>query len=161
MLPSPLCAVVEDRSGVAAMEFAVIGTVVVALLLPIADVASLALTYMRTFQAMRNLAAYAQYNPPPDITAPTTWPSLPNTMTGFSVTPQASTVAPAQSGPGAVIGINITVLCGDPPGAACTAADAANAAKPKWYSLSANLKLDPMYLAALTGGVISYAERFQ
>jgi hypothetical protein len=151
----------SDRHGVATMEFAVIGTLVIALLLPISDVAALALTYMRTFQAMRNVAAYAQYNPPPDITAPTDWPNLPNTMEGFSVAAQSSTAAPAASPPGSSIGINITVLCGDPPGAACTAADVANAAKQKWYYLSARLRLDPLYLAGLTGGVISYSERFQ
>lgn len=143
------------------MEFAVIGMFVVALLLPISDVASVAITYMRTFQAMRNLVAYAQYNPPPDITAPTTWPRLPNTMAGYAVSAQSGTAAPAKSAPGSVIGINITVLCGDPPGAACTAADAANAAQPKWFYLTANLQLDPLYLVTLTGGVISYSERFQ
>jgi hypothetical protein len=147
------------------MEFGILAGVIILLLLPIADVAAAAITYIRVDQAMRNVAAWAQYNPPPDITDPATWPNLPNNMSGFAVSAQATTSpTPAASAPGSTISIYITVSCGDPPGVgvkprACTAAEAADYASVKWYSLSANVQLKPIFLTSL-GGVLSYSERF-
>jgi Flp pilus assembly protein TadG len=148
---------VVDRRGVAAMEFAIVGLFMIALLLPISDVASAAITSMRAYQAMRDVAAYAQYNPPPDVTSPATWPNLPSSMPGYSVTPQSTITAPSPSVPGSTLAINITVLCGAPPGGPCLSASTT----PKWFYLTANLQFTPMYLRSLTGGVISYSERFQ
>ena len=156
----------SDRRGVAAMEFGILSAVIILLLLPIADVAAAAITYIRAYQAMRNVAAWTQYNPPPDLTTPATWPRLANipVMSGFAVTPQASTVAPPQpSTPGDTVNIYITALCGDPPGAACSALDAQTPTTPKWFYLSASVKMNPIFLTApvFKGGTISYSVRFQ
>jgi hypothetical protein len=145
------------------MEFGILAGVIILLSLPIADLAAAAITYIRVDQAMRNLAAWVHYNPPPDITNPATWPSLVSVakpMSGFAVVAQATTSPPAASAPGSTISIYITVRCGDPPGAACTPADVANSASVKWYALSANVQLNPIFLSSLTGGVLSYSERF-
>jgi hypothetical protein len=146
------------------MEFGILSAVIILLLLPIADVAAAAITYIRAYQAMRNVAAWTQYNPPPDLTTPATWPRLANipVMSGFTVTPQASTGAPPQpSTPGGTINIYITALCGDPPGAACSAA--AGPTTPKWFYLSASVKMNPIFLnlPVLKGGTISHSVRFQ
>ena len=118
------------------------------LLLPIADVAAAAITYIRAYQAMRNVAAWTQYNPPPDLTTPATWPRLAqhSSHVGFRGDASSSTVAPPQpSTPGDTVNIYITALCGDPPGAACSAA-AADPTKPKWFYLSASVKMNPIFL---------------
>jgi hypothetical protein len=156
----------SDRRGVAAMEFGILSAVIILLLLPIADVAAAAITYIRAYQAMRNVAAWTQYNPPPDLTTPATWPRLANipVMSGFVVTPQASTGAPPQpSTPGGTVNIYITALCGDPPGAACSAAAAQTPTTPKWFYLSASVKMNPIFLnlPVLKGGTISHSVRFQ
>ena len=58
-----------DRRGAAAFEFLIIAAFLIfVLLLPIADVAVAALRYMQVKQAMRDLGAFVQYNPPPDLT---------------------------------------------------------------------------------------------
>ena len=58
-----------DRRGAAAFEFIIIAAFLIfVLLLPIADVAVAALRYMQVRQAMRDLGAFVQYNPPPDLT---------------------------------------------------------------------------------------------
>jgi Flp pilus assembly protein TadG len=150
----------SDRRGVAAMEFGILAGVIILLLLPIADLAAAAITYIRVDQAMRNVAAWAQYNPPPDITTPATWPNLRNNMSGFAVSAQATTSPPAASAPGSAISIYITVRCGNPPGAACNAADAASPTTVRWYYLSTNVQLNPIFLTGLTGGVLTYSERF-
>ena len=81
-------------------------------------------------------------------------------MSGFAVTPQASTGAPPQpSTPGDTVNIYITALCGDPPdGAACS-----DPTKPKWFNLSASVKMNPIFLnlPVLQGGTISHSVRFQ
>lgn len=146
------------------MEAGILGLLLVGLLLPISDVAAAALTYMRTYQAMRNVAAYALYNPPADVTKPdTTWPRLPNAMPGFTITPVSSalaTSAPSASIPGATISIWITVLCGDPTAASVTC-DPTNPAIPKWFYLISNVSLKPIFLTGLTGGRMYYSQQFQ
>jgi hypothetical protein len=148
------------------MEFGILAGVIILLLLPIADVAAAAITYVRAYQGMRNVAAWTQYNPPPDLTTPATWPRLANipVMPGFAVTPRASTVPPPQpSTPSGTIDIYITVLCGDPPGAACSTAAAQTPTTPKWFYLSASVKMNPIFLnlPILKGGTISHSVRFQ
>jgi hypothetical protein len=164
----------SDRRGVAAMEFGILGTVLLLLLLPISDVASEALAFTGVKQTMRNIVAGIQYSAPPDITNPasTTLPWNPTngiTLSGYTVTPQApscfSTSNPSCIPPQSSIGnitIYITTLCGDPGGAAaCTSADATNASRPKWYYLSANVRLSPIFLSGMTGGAVTYSERIQ
>lgn len=152
---------VSDCRGVAAMEAGILGLFIIALLLPISDVAAAALTYMRTYQAMRNVAAAVAYNPPPDLNSPTTaWNSLPTTMSGYTITAKlAPTSPPPASRPGASVPIYITVLCGDPssPLASCPS----DATTPKWYYLVSNVQLTPMFLTGLTGGPLTYVQQFQ
>jgi Flp pilus assembly protein TadG len=157
----------SDRRGVAAMEFGILAGVIILLLLPIADVAAAAITYIRVDQAMRNVAAWAQYNPPPDITKPATWPKLPNSMSGFAVVARADNSPPAASAPSGTISIYVTVRCGVPPGAACTATDASTLTTVRWYYLSTKVLLNPIFLPRRLGGVFdasghafSYSERF-
>jgi hypothetical protein len=149
------------------MEFGILAGVIILLLLPIADVAAAAITYIRVDQAMRNVAAWAQYNPPPDITTPATWPNLPNSMSGFAVVAQADTSPPAASAPSSTISIYVTVRCGVPPGAACTTTDASTLTTVRWYYLSTKILLNPIFLPRSLGGVFdtsgyafSYSERF-
>jgi hypothetical protein len=156
-----------DQRGVASMEAGILGFFLVALLLPISDVAAMAVTYMRTYQAMRDVAAYAVLNPPPNITAPATWPTLPSTMSGFSIAPKAATTNPPSAAtPGATIPIFVTVGCGDPPAVgtkpvACTAADVTSLTTPKWVYVLSAVQLNPMFLTGLTGGSLSFSQEFQ
>ena len=58
-----------DRRGAAAFEFLIVAAFLIfALMAPIADVGVAALRYMQVRQAMRDLGAFVQYNPPPDLT---------------------------------------------------------------------------------------------
>lgn len=116
-----------DRSGVAAVEFAVVFPVMLALLLPTTDIALVALRRIEAFQAMRSLAAYAQFNPPPDITnasSTAAWAqNLASRIPGYTITPQ--------------------VLCGD----AASPCSSSNTASPKWVRLSTNVTVQPIVLS--------------
>jgi hypothetical protein len=148
-----------------AFEFLVIATFLFSfLLLPIADVGIGALRYMQVTQAMRDLGALVQYNPPPDLTSDLTiagaWPTLPTTVGTFSVTIGA--VFPASENQ-----INITVSCGTLPttgaaaGPACTSADLSNPSTPKYVWMGAVVKLNPIVIKTFTGGNLGYTERLQ
>jgi Flp pilus assembly protein TadG len=127
---------IKDQRGVAAMEFGVIGLFMIALLLPIADLASAALQYVGAYQSLRDLGAYAQYHVPPDVTNTATW-SLP-TITGHVIT--------------------TAVMCGS----AAAVCSATNTASPKWFNFSTNITLAPMFLTSMAGTyTIYYSERFQ
>lgn len=164
-----LKALIADRRGVAAMEAGILGSFLLLLLLPISDAASQALTMMRVKQTMRNIGSFVQYNPPPDITNPASttavWrPTSGLTLTGYTVRPVSPACMPGclpAASPPANVTIWITVMCGDPPGAACTAAAQSNPAIEKWYYMSANVALTPMFLAGMTGGPVNYSERYQ
>ena len=151
-----------DRRGVAAFEFLIIAAFLLfVLLLPIADVAVAALRYMQVRQAMRDLGALVQYNPPPDLTtfSAATWTTLPATVGTFTVT--IGTGFPTSENQ-----INITVSCGTPPngaaaGPACTAADLTNHSTPKYVWMGAVVKLNPIVIKTITGGNLGYTERLQ
>ena len=87
----------SDWRGVSAVEFAVIAPVMVALIVPIADIGQAVITYISTYQSLRDAAAFALVNTPPDLTADLTayyqnkvptWPS------GISVYACRDTVCP-------------------------------------------------------------------
>jgi Flp pilus assembly protein TadG len=59
---------ISDRRGIAAVEFAIIATVMTSLLIPLTDIGIAAATYIISYQALRTTGAYAMYNPPPDLT---------------------------------------------------------------------------------------------
>ena len=149
-----------DRRGAAAFEFLIVAPFLFALLLPIADVGVAALRYMQVKQAMRDLGAFVQYNPPPDLTAfsADTWKTLPATVGSF-------TVAIGTAFPTSETQINITVSCGTPvngaAGPACTAANMANLSTPKYVWIGAVVKLNPIVITTLTGGPLVYTERLQ
>jgi hypothetical protein len=151
-----------DRRGAAAFEFIIIAAFLIfVLLLPIADVAVGALRYMQVKQAMRDLGAFVQYNPPPDLTAfsAATWKTLPATVGAF-------TAAIGTGFPTSETQINITVSCGTPvngaaAGPACTAADMANLSTPKYVWMGAHVTLNPIVIKTLTGGPLGYTERLQ
>jgi Flp pilus assembly protein TadG len=151
-----------DRRGVAAFEFLIIAAFLFVLLLPLADVGVATLRYMQVRQAMRDLGAVVQYNLPPDLTIPGTWPSppLPSTIGTYSVT--NDTVFPTSE-----TQINITVSCGTPvndgavAGPACTSADLANPSTPKYVWMGAVVKLTPIFIKTMTGGNLGYTERLQ
>jgi hypothetical protein len=63
----------EDCRGVAALEFSVIVTLLVLLLMPITDFARAASQYLQAYQRLREVGAYVQYNPPPDPNNASTW----------------------------------------------------------------------------------------
>ncbi|GKQ49719.1 TadE/TadG family type IV pilus assembly protein [Bradyrhizobium sp. Ce-3] len=150
-----------DRRGVAALEFVLIaGFLFFALLIPIGDVAVGALRFMQVKQGMRDLGAFVQYNPPPDLTNAATWPALPSTVGTFTV--KIGTAFPTVENQ-----INVTVSCGTPPtvgaaaGAACTTANMSDPSTPKYVWMGAVVKLKPFVIKSLTGGNIGYAERLQ
>jgi len=161
-----------DRRGVAAMELGIVAMFLVLLMLPIADVAVAALTYMRVEQAMRNVGGFVQYNPPANAIHPETAWTIPG-MDGYSIQPIASTsiTPPTASEPGETTTINITVLCGEPPtdGSAVTPCTANDPTQPKYFFMIANVRLHPFMeslhlldsTAGLTGGTITYTERYQ
>jgi Flp pilus assembly protein TadG len=149
-----------DRRGVAAFEFLIVAAFLLfVLLLPIADVGVAALRYMQARQAMRDLGALVQYNPPPDLTtfSAATWTTLPAKVGTFTVA--IGTVFPTSE-----TQINITVSCGTPgatAGPACTTADMANLSTPKYVWMGAVIKLNPIIIKTMTGGNLGYTERLQ
>jgi hypothetical protein len=149
-----------DRRGAAAFEFIIIAAFLIfVLLLPIGDVAVAALRYMQARQGMRDLGALVQYNQPPDLKNPGTWPTLPTTVGKFSVT--TGTVFPASENQ-----INITVSCGTPvngaaAGPACTSADLIDPSTPKYVWMGAVVILNPIVIKTFTGGNLGYTERLQ
>lgn len=88
----------RDTRAVSAVEFAVAASVMVALLLPITDIGIAALTYISAYQSVRNVADYAAYNPPPDLTAISTnylQQELPPNTTVIACGDTACTTPPA------------------------------------------------------------------
>jgi Flp pilus assembly protein TadG len=77
----------RDRKGVAAVEFAIIVPVLIALLLPIADVGIAAMSYISAYQSVRDAAAYAMYNPPKDLN------NIPTTYLSQQLPPNTSVIA--------------------------------------------------------------------
>jgi hypothetical protein len=125
---------VADRRGMAALEFAIIATVMVGLFLPLSDLAIAAIQYVGAYQGLRDLGAYAQYHAPADVTDLTAW-TLP-TITGYT--------------------INTTIMCGT------LACSSTNTVSPQWFVFSTNIRLTPMFLTALAGTyTVVYSERFQ
>src|SRR3954449_384736 len=60
--------VLFDTRGAAAVEFAVIAPVMLAMLLPLADLGVAAVRYVGAYEQLRSVGAYAAAHPPADIT---------------------------------------------------------------------------------------------
>jgi hypothetical protein len=151
----------KSRRGTAALEFVIVASVLLfSFLFPIGDLAVAGLTYIRTKEAIRELGAFAQYNPPSDLTdvSSKNWTNLPTKVGDF-------TVAIGTQFPTGTKTINITVSCGTPPsngvvaGAACTSANLTDHSVPKYVWMGSKVTLSPMVLKTLTGSNISYTER--
>jgi Flp pilus assembly protein TadG len=134
----------RDRHGIAALEFALIMPVVIALFVPIADVGMAALQYMTAYQSVRTAGAYARYHPPTDITdlAAGSWKT-----TVLGMLPPGSAVH---------------AKCGDPDSAPIADCSTANLAQPRWFEFSTIVNLDPLIVESLRGAYpVDYSERFQ
>jgi hypothetical protein len=78
----------KSRRGTAALEFVIVASVLLfSFLFPIGDLAVAGLTYIRTKEAIRELGAFAQYNPPSDLTdvSSKNWTNLPTKVGDFTV----------------------------------------------------------------------------
>ena len=134
----------RDRRGVAALEFALIMPVIIALFVPIADVGMAALQYMTAYQAVRTAGAYARYHPPSDITdlAAGSWKT-----TVLGMLPPGSAVH---------------AKCGDPDSGSVADCSTGNLAQPRWFEFSTTVNLDPLIVESLRGAYpVDYSERFQ
>ena len=128
---------VSDRRGVAALEFALIATVMAGLLLPISDLIVAAIQYMGAYQAERNLGAYAQYHTGAINTAVTPWTVTLPTISGYTIT--------------------TSIMCGT---TSTVCSD--GTLSPKWFLFSTTITLTPVFLTALAGTyTVDYSERFQ
>jgi hypothetical protein len=126
---------VSDRSGVAAVEFGMLGLLLVGLLLPISDLGIAALQFMTAYQNVRDVGAYAQYRT-----------GLINTTT----TPWTVTLPAGYTGTVQVMCGNTSTLCSN------------TATVPKWYVFSTTFTVTPIFVTALAGTyTVQFSERFQ
>jgi Flp pilus assembly protein TadG len=145
--------IAADERGAVAFETVIVYIfIVIALLLPMADIAVAAFQYLSASAALRSYATYLQSNRPPDPTDTTsdatsisTWKSnLRTSSAGYSIG-------------------NLQVLCGDAgAGAACTSTN--NIVQ--YYSYATSVTLTPIVLSALLCPTsctytLQYTERFQ
>jgi Flp pilus assembly protein TadG len=128
---------ISDSRGVAAVEFAMLGLVLIGLLLPISDLGIAALKYMTAYQNVRDMGAYAQYHTGAINTATTPWTVTLPAISGYTGTVQ--------------------VMCGT------TSTLCANTATvPKWFVFSTSFTVTPIFVTALAGTyTVQYSERFQ
>jgi hypothetical protein len=101
-------------------------TLVVFLLLPLADLATAGFQYISAWAALRSFGQYIQYKTPPDVTSTSTW------LSGLQTTVGKYTIS------------NIQVLCGNTSaGAACTSSNVATLPA-KYYSFTTTFTLSPI-----------------
>ncbi len=128
-----------SRRGAASLEFVLVVPVLTTLLLAIVDVGRAAAQLITSYEALRDVAAYGVYYPPPDVTRPGTWltSKLP---TGASL---------------------VGVYCGALNGTAvCTAANASQT--PKFFQLRQPVTVEAILLRFMAGTYdVTYATRFQ
>jgi hypothetical protein len=136
-----------DRRGAVAFEMLwVFSFMLFSLLFPAADLAVAGFQYISALEALRGFGEYVQYNPPSDVTSPSTW------WTGLNKTVGAYTISPVNGG----------VICGET-GQACATG---NLASPKYYTYTTTVTLTPMVLKkwlcpTSCTYTLSYSERFQ
>jgi hypothetical protein len=121
---------VADQRGAVAFETVLVYiTLVLFLLLPLADVAVAGVQYISAWAALRSFGQYLQYNPPADVTNTSGWPAQ-TTVGGYTMS-------------------NIQVLCGNTgAGAACTSTNV-NTLPTKYYSYATTLTLSPILLKSV------------
>jgi hypothetical protein len=116
---------IADQRGAVAFETTLVyPTLVLFLLLPLADVAAAGVQYISAWAALRSFGQYLQYNPPADVTNTSGWPAQ-TTVGGYTMS-------------------NIQVLCGNTSaGAACTSANVSTLPA-KYYSFTTSFTLSPI-----------------
>ena len=136
-----------DQRGAVAFELpAVFLFLMLAVLLPLADLAIAGFQYISARQALRAFGQSIQYSPPPDVASPSTWAS---TAIG-----KADPKYPISS---------LVLICGDG-NAVCSPGNTAN---PKYYTYATNVTLAPMVLRPVLCAAgnctytLRYSEQFQ
>jgi len=139
---------IADQRGAVAFEMPLVYLfLIMALLLPLADMAIAGFQYISAWQALRAFGQSIQYNQPPDVTNAASW-----TTTALA---KADSRFPIS---------NFQLLCGT---STCSATPMD---QPKYYSYKTTVTLAPMVLrsALCTSGganpcsfTLSYSERFQ
>jgi hypothetical protein len=138
-----------DQRGSVALEMPfVFSVLVLAFLLPLADMGIAGFKYLSALQALRSFGQSILYSPPIDLSDTSSWVA--------TATAKADTNYPVS---------NFQVICGGS-NAACSGA---NTAIPRYYAYSTTITLSPLVLSSVlcTGGggssctiTLSYRERF-
>jgi len=131
-------AFLRNSCGAAAVEFVIVFPLLVALFLPITDIAMVVFQTVSAHQAMRSLGAYATYHPPDDVTSISSWQATLPTIPGYSIT--------------------TTVFCGTDAANPCAFATA----QPKWFQFSTNIIVTPIlgWNICATPCTLTHTERF-
>lgn len=117
----------RDQRGAVAFEMPIVYLfLIMALLLPLADIAIAGFQFISAWQALRGFGQLIQYSPPPDVTNTTSWSA--------TATAKADSRYPIP---------NIQVLCGT---ATCSGA---NTTTPRYYSYTTTITLAPMVLGSV------------
>ncbi|MCP1730142.1 hypothetical protein ABIF38_007544 [Bradyrhizobium japonicum] len=140
----------RDQRGAVAFEMPIVFLfLIMALLLPLADIAIAGFQFISAWNALRGFGQLIQYSPPPDVTNTSSWST--------TATAKADSRYPIPS---------ISVLCGSSTAATCSSG---NLAAPRFYSYSTSITLAPMVLGwALCASpnanpctyTLAYSERF-
>ncbi len=143
---------IADQRGAAALEMPIVYLfLLLAILLPLADLAIAGFQYISAFAALRGFGQAILYSPPPDVTNSSTWAN--------AAIAKADSRYPISS---------IQLICGDSNAACGSGNSDPNLAK--WYVYSTTITLAPMVLTSVlcTSGstnpctfTLTYSERFQ
>jgi hypothetical protein len=139
-----------DQRGAVSFEMVIVfAFLMFFLLLPLADLTIAGLKFMSAYQALRDMGQRTQFDPPGDVTDPSSiasWTSsLPSKVDGYKVT---AAVYCGTSIPGAP-----APCAKDPPGTTV----------PKYYTFTATFTLSPMVLGSVLCGTckVNYSQPFQ
>lgn len=140
-----------DQRGAVSLEMPfVFSVLVMALLLPLADMGIAGFKYLSALQALRSFGQSILYSPPIDLSDTSSWVA--------TATAKADPNYPVSAS-------SFQVICGES-NAACSAA---NVAIPRYYTYSTTITLSPLVLTSVLckggGGssctiTLSYRERF-
>ncbi len=139
----------RDTQGVAAVEFAVVAPVMIALLLPMADIGIAALRYISLYQELRSAGQYALYNKPPDLMTTT------SDVRVYLKSYFASELPPDNASETSTVDV-----CGDTV-ASCGAT--VPASPPRSLRFTTTFKLQPIIwdVGCTSGCTVTYFERFE
>ncbi len=145
----------HDQRGVSALEFAVIGSVLAALIVPITDIGIAAVTYISAYQSLRSVGAYALYNPPSDVTDSTV---LANYLSG-------KLPASTQVMTNTITNTTVSVCAGNTNITATSCVAPTTSSPPTSFLFKTTVTLNPIILPlgckSPAGCQITYVEQFQ